>query len=145
MMEGRFRAWRFVHPDFDKAENAAGLRVSSQGRIDMVDEHAAVRQALLLLLSTRPGERIMHPQYGCNLHRLMFAPNDETTAGLAIHYIRQALTRFEPRLELLHIDALRSEDAVSAGRLEIVLEYRVKATQRADELTFPFDLLGERV
>lgn len=143
-MEGRFRAWRFVHPDFDPAENAGGLRVSNRGKIDMVEEHAAVRQALLLLLSTRPGERVMHPSYGCNLHRLLFAPNDETTAGLAIHYVRQALTRFEPRVELLRIDALRGEDAVSAGRLEVVLEYRVKATQRADELTFPFDLMGER-
>jgi len=47
-------------------------------------------------------------------------------------------------LELLRIDALRGDDAASAGRLEIVLEYRVRATQRADELTFPFDLLGER-
>lgn len=143
-MEGRFRAWRFVHPDFDKADGAAGLRVSSVGKIEMVEEHAAVRQALLLLLSTRPGERVMHPHYGCNLHRLVFAPNDETTAGLAIHYVRQALTRFEPRVELLRIDALRAEDAILAGRLEIVLEYRVKATQRADELTFPFDLMGER-
>jgi phage baseplate assembly protein W len=144
MMEGRFRAWRFVHPDFDQPEGAAGLLVSNLGRIDMVEEHAAVRQSLLLLLSTRPGERVMHPQYGCHLHRLMFAPNDETTAGLAIHYVRQALTRFEPRVELLRIDALRGDDTASAGRLEIVLEYRVRATQRADELTFPFDLLGER-
>lgn len=143
-MEGRYRAWRFVHPDFDTAGNAGGLRVSNSGRIDMVEEHASVRQALLLLLSTRPGERIMRPNYGCNLHRLIFAPNDETTAGLAIHYVRQALARWEPRVEILHLDASRPPDDAGAARLEIFLEYRVLATQRADVLTYPFDLMGER-
>ena len=143
-MEGRYRAWRFVHPDFDFRENFAGLRISNRGGIDMVEEHASVRQALLLLLSTRPGERVMRPTYGCNLHRLMFSPNDETTAGLAIHYVRQAITRWEPRVEILRIDAVRSPEVVSSARLELVFEYRVLSTQRADRLTFPFDLMGER-
>jgi phage baseplate assembly protein W len=142
-MKGRYRAWRFVHPDFDRPENAGGLRISNRGRIDMVEEHAAVRQSLLLLLSTRPGERVMHPTYGCNLHRLLFAPNDLTTAGLAIHYVREALTRFEPRVELMRIDAAGPGDVVAQARLEIIIEYRVRATQRADQLSFPFDLMGE--
>ena len=41
----------------------------------------------------------MRPGYGCHLFRLAFAPNDDTTAGLAIHYVRQALERWEPRIE----------------------------------------------
>ena len=143
-MEGRYRAWRFVHPDFDSPENAAGLRISNRGGIDMVEEHASVRQAILLLLSTRPGERVMRPTYGCNLHRLIFAPNDQTTAGLAIHYVRQAISRWEPRVDILRIDAVRAAEVVASGTLDIVFEYRVKATQRADRLTFPFDLMGER-
>jgi hypothetical protein len=143
-MKGRYQAWRFVHPDFDRPENAGGLQISNRGRIEMVEEHAAVRQAILLLLSTRPGERVMHPSYGSSLHRLMFAPNDETTAGLAIHYVREALIRFEPRIELIRIDAVRMDEAGSVGRLDIVLEYRVRATQRADGLSLPFDLMGER-
>jgi len=142
-MDGRYRAWRFVHPDFDTAKTGAGLRLSNRGGIDMVEEHASVRQAILLLLSTRPGERIMRPNYGCNLHRLIFAPNDETTAGLAIHYVNQAIERWEPRVEVLRVDALRAPELVSSATLEIVFEYRVRATQRADRLTYPFDLMGE--
>ena len=56
-----------------------------------VEGDDAVRQAILLLLTTRPGERVMRRTYGSLLHRLVFAPNDDTTAGLAIHYVRQAL------------------------------------------------------
>ena len=56
----------------------------------------AVRQSILLLLSTRPGERVMRPDNGCDLYRLAFAPSDDMTAGLAIHYVRQAVERWEP-------------------------------------------------
>lgn len=143
-MEGRYRALRFVHPDFDTREHYAGFRVSNRGQIEMVEEHASVRQAILLLLSTRPGERVMHPTYGCNLHRLIFSPNDETTAGLAIHYVRQAIMRWEPRVSIIRIDAVRSPEVVASARLELIFEYRVLSTQRADRLTFPFDLMGER-
>ena len=71
----------------------------------------AVRQSILLLLSTIPGERVMRPTYGCHLHRLVFWPNDDTTAGLAIHYVRRAVERFEPRVEVIRVDATRDADA----------------------------------
>ena len=53
----------------------------------MIAGDAAIRQSIILLLTTTPGERVMRPDYGCPLHRLMFQPNDATTAGLAIHYV----------------------------------------------------------
>jgi hypothetical protein len=139
MSAPRYRAWRFSHPDLDFGE-AHGLRLAATGAVDMVDEHAAVPQAVLLLLSTRPGERVMRPDYGCDLHRLTFAPNDDTTAGLAIHYVRRALERWEPRVQLLHLDATRS--AEDPERLEIFLEYRVRATQRGERLVYSLQLAG---
>jgi Bacteriophage baseplate protein W len=137
------RAWRFVHPDLDVAEGRAGLRLSPTGGIEMVEEHASVRQAVLLLLSTMPGERVMRPDYGCNLHRLVFSPNDDTTAGLAIHYVRQALERWEPRIQVLRLDAERNE--ADPGRLDIVLEYRLRSTRRTDRVVFPLSVTGEGV
>jgi phage baseplate assembly protein W len=140
----RERAWRFVNPEFDDKEQSAGLRVSNRGGIDMVEGGAAVRQSILMLLATRPGERVMRPHYGCHLHRLVFSPNDGTTAGLAIHYVRQAIERWEPRIDVIHLDATRSEDEGAPGLLEIFLEYRVRATQQTDRLAYAFDLTGER-
>ena len=64
----RYRAWRFLHPDLDLVGIApGGLRLSPSGGIAMVQEEASVRQAILLLLSTSPGERVMRPDYGCEL------------------------------------------------------------------------------
>jgi hypothetical protein len=107
----------------------------------MVDGDASVRQAILLLLSTIPGERVMRPDYGCDLHRLVFSPNDDTTAGLAIHFVKQALQRWEPRVEILRVDALPNQDR--AEQLDIVLEYRVRSTLRTEQLNLPFNLSGD--
>lgn len=137
MTTKRYRAWQFLHPDLDGSLHA-GLQVASGGGIGMVAEAAAVRQGILLLLSTRPGERVMRPTYGCHLYRLIFAPNDDTTAGLAIHYVRQAIDRWEPRIEILRLDAGR--DPQQAERLEIVLDYRVRTTQQSDSLRFALRL-----
>ena len=137
----RYRAWRFLHPDLDRSEEGVGLGLSPSGGIQMVEDRAAVRQAILLLISTRPGERVMRPDYGCNLHKLVFSPNDDTTAGLAIHYVRQALNRWEPRIVILRLDAFRDEGYPE--RLNIQLEYRLRSATLQDSLMFSVDLSGE--
>ncbi len=141
MTSTRYRAWRFLHPDIDAMEEFAGLGISATGGVDMVAEDASVRQAILLLLATVPGERVMRPDYGCDLHRLIFSPNDNTTAGLAIHYVRRALDRWEPRIQVLHLDA--EPNKLDPSRLDISLEYRLRATQRVDQLALSIDLATE--
>ncbi len=139
----RYRAWRFLHPDLDATEEFAGLQISARGGIDMVEGNDSVRQAVLLLLSTVPGERVMRPDYGCHLYRLFFSPIDGTTAGLAIHYVRRALERWEPRIEIVSLDA--GPSAERPEMIDIFLEYRVRATQRVEELTFSLNLLEGEV
>jgi phage baseplate assembly protein W len=145
---GRYRAWRFVLPsalasDPDRPWPSAGLQVTPTGRIDMVEEDASIRQSIMLLIATTPGERVMRPTYGCDLHRLVFAPTDDTTAGLAIHYIRTAIERFEPRITILSLDAGPHPD--EPGSLVVELQYRVNATRRVDQVHFSVDLAGRGV
>jgi len=130
------RGFRFAHPDLDEAP--AGMRVGPTGAPELVDGVEAVRQAVLLLLSTTPGERVMRPDYGCDLHRLLFAPNDDTTAGLAIHYVRRALERWEPRVAVLRVDANRHPDR--PGVLEVSVDYQVRAAQRRDQVVVALEL-----
>lgn len=112
---------RFGHPDFDSF-HGVGLTVSGTGRLMRVSGADLLRQSLLILLSTFPGERVMRPDYGCELLTLTFARNDDTTAGLAIHYVRQAIERFEPRVRILRLDATRS--GVDPHRLDVELDYQ---------------------
>lgn len=112
---------RFAHPDFDH-ETVSGLTVSPTGALQLASGPELLRQALLMLLSTTPGERVMRPRYGCDLLSLAFSHNDETTAGLAVHYVREAIERFEPRARIVRLAATRPTDA--PHQLHIVLEYQ---------------------
>jgi uncharacterized protein len=139
------RAWGFILPDLASGDLDHPLSLqpgfqTADGRLQMISGVDAVRQSIFLLLSTRPGERVMRPEYGCDLHRLVFAPNDHMTAGLAIHYVRQAVERWEPRVEILSLDA--GCDPQAGERLNIMLEYRLRATLQADQLFFSLDLTG---
>ena len=138
MSQSPLRAWRFGHPDL--AAGRPGLRLTPQQGIEMVSGNDAVRQAILLLLSTRPGERVMRPTYGCDIYQLLFAPNDDTTAALAIYYVRRALERWEPRVAIVKLDA--NQDPEQAHWLVITLGYRVRATGAVEQIELTLNLAG---
>ena len=133
----RDQAFRFDGAGFDPTVTG-GLRTTATGRVAMVEGDDSIRQAIMLLLSTTPGERLMRPTYGSHLHRLLFSVNDQTTAGLAIHYVRQALEQWEPRIEILDVDAGADPDL--AEQLNILLTYRVRASLGTETLVYPLDL-----
>jgi phage baseplate assembly protein W len=70
----------------------------------------------------------------------MFASNDDATAGLAMHYVRRALERWEPRIEILTLDAGAHPEV--PHRLDVALAYRIRATLQTADLTFSMDLTG---
>lgn len=144
------RAWLFDLPvsavATDSGERPRGLRLTPTGAVAMATDSRAVRQSILLLLATRPGERLMHPDYGCHLHRLVFAPNDASTAGLAIHYVREALTRWEPRIDIQRLDAgANLLGTADRAVLDIVLDYRVRRTGQDEQLTLGYGLETARL
>ncbi|MFI5915165.1 GPW/gp25 family protein [Dactylosporangium sp. NPDC051541] len=132
------RAVRFHGAGSAGHGGGTGPAVTAAGSLSMVEGDAAVRQAILLLLATTPGERLMRPEYGCHLDRLLFAPNDDTTAGLAVHYVRQAIQRWEPRADIVELDAAADPDI--ATRLNIRLRYRVRATAALHAVELALDL-----
>jgi phage baseplate assembly protein W len=83
-----------------------------------------IRDCITIILSTRPGERQMLPNFGCRIHELLFAPSTSTTAMSAQRYVREALGRWEPRVEVETVSA--APDSSGALRVEVV--YRIIAT-----------------
>jgi phage baseplate assembly protein W len=136
------RALRFAGavPGAIDAAPGGGLVLGATGALGTVEGDESVRQAIVLLLTTVPGERLLRPDYGAALHRLVFAPNDRTTAGLAIHYVRSALHRWEPRVRIVELDA--GPDPDDPARLVIRLVYRVRASLTTDLLELTLDLGG---
>ncbi|MBI3560629.1 MAG: GPW/gp25 family protein [Gammaproteobacteria bacterium] len=137
-MTNNFRALYFHHPDFDTEPVLSGLQITPTGRLKWVDEDLSVRQAILLLLTTTKGERVMRQDYGCDLDQLVFMPTDETTLGLAIHLVRQALSRWEPRIEIRRLDA--AYNSKEPYRMDIILEYNVRRSAGINRLTIPMSM-----
>ncbi len=119
--------WSFP-PTFSKAE---------QG-VKMVSAEEDIQQSLEILLSTRPGERIMHPEYGCNLDIMLFEPLTTTLITYVSDMIRTSILYFEPRLDLLKVD-INSQQATE-GLILIEIDYIIRSTNSRFNYVYPFYL-----
>ena len=108
------------------------------GQIAMARHDAAIRQAIWLILATARGERAMRPDFGCGIHELVFGTLSAGTAGQVTTEVRQALIRWEPRIDVLDVRA--APDAAEPNRLLISIEYRVRANNNRFNLVYPFYL-----
>lgn len=98
----------------------------------------SVRQAILIILATAKGERVMRPDFGCGIHELAFAINNTTTQGLAEYEVREALLQWEPRIEVLQVKATAA--GTQGEKLLVSIDYRVHTTDNRFNLVYPFYL-----
>jgi len=115
--------------------------VDARGRIALARQERDIEEAMRIILLTPKGQRVMRPEFGCQIHDLMFAPNDATTAGLATYYVEEALGMWEPRIHVKEVNA--RPDPENQGRLLIDISYEVKATHDSRSLVFPFYRIPE--
>src|SRR6059036_3265026 len=79
------------------------FRISPSGGIGLTAGAHDIDEAIRIILGTAKGERHMRPQFGCGIHDLVFAPNDATTHGLVETYVTEAISWWEPRVELVSV------------------------------------------
>ena len=95
-----------------------------------------IRQSIWLILSTAPGERQMRPDFGCGIHDLVFQPNTAALRGAIQVRVQEALTRWEPRIDVVDV---RVETPPEAGNyLLIRIDYRIRANNAFYNLVYPF-------
>ncbi|HEY6033002.1 MAG TPA: GPW/gp25 family protein, partial [Kofleriaceae bacterium] len=96
---------------------------------------------IFIILGTAPGERINRPEFGCQIHDLMFAPNNTITAAMPEVYCEEAIYKFEPRVEQVTCRAGPNTD--EPNRLDIRIEYVIAGKNDKRNLVFPFYLKNE--
>lgn len=100
-----------------------------------------LRQSIEIILDTEPGERIMRPDFGCGLRRYLMAPNTLTTRTAMTEDITNALTRWEPRVQLTNVSVLPDADqTLNPTLVWIEINYVRLADRRPDNLVYPFYL-----
>ncbi|MBZ5553746.1 MAG: GPW/gp25 family protein [Acidobacteriia bacterium] len=114
------------------------LQVDGQGHIAMNSFENHVRQSILLIVQTARGERLMRSDFGAGLFDQVFAPLNTTTTSLLAHDVKEALIRFEPRIEVL--DVAVTADAQREDVLLIDVQYRVRRTDTQFNVVYPFFL-----
>jgi uncharacterized protein len=106
------------------------------GLVARAEHEDDIRQSILIILETSPGERVMRPNFGCGIHDMVFTALDSTTLQQIRSTIGEALRRCEARIDVLDVNV--DEAATADGRLLIELEYRVRKTNQVGNLVFPF-------
>jgi hypothetical protein len=109
------------------------------GLVQSVAYEEDIRQSILIILETAPGERVMRPNFGCGIHEMVFTALDSTTVQRIRSLVEDALRRCEARIEV--IDVTVDEAATEEGKLLIEVEYRVRRTNQMGNLVFPFFFL----
>lgn len=110
-------------------------QITPGGSVRLVTGAEEIDAALRMILATKPGERLMRPDFGCAMWEQVFAPVDANTLGLIEQSVRAAIIRWEPRVEATSVQALAAGEG---SRVDIEIAYRVVATNDYRNLVHPF-------
>lgn len=122
--------------DFIGAGWSFPLGTDATGGIALVTQDREIEQAIRLILGTAVGERPMRPEFGCRIHDHVFNSATSTTAGQIAYDVRQALDRWEPRIDVL--DVAVSLDSMTSGMLYIDIRYSIRSLNDPRNLVYPF-------
>jgi len=128
--------WPFpVRWDHDRdTDPSPGLRTSSG------EQH--IKEALVLILRTALGERVMRPTFGAGVDRYVFDPRNGEVCRRLEEDVRRALLLAEPRVL---VDAVTAQLAGPAeDRIDVQIDYRIDRHRRPENLVLPFHVAGEQ-
>lgn len=117
------------------------MRTDVTGSIALSSGDRDIVEAIRLILGTSPGERPMRPEFGCGIHDRVFDSADSTTAGDIAVDVKEALLRWEPRINVLGVDV--TIDDYDRAKLYVDVGYEIRGTNSKRNLVFPFYVIPE--
>jgi len=115
------------------------IGLDDEGQVALAaDGEEGIRQSIWMILGTSPGERVMRPDFGCGIYDMVFGVNNAATASAVTGAVRQALTTWEPRIDVL--DVYAAPDPSRPNLLVIEINYQVRSTNSRFNLVYPFYL-----
>jgi uncharacterized protein len=106
------------------------------GAVEMTSDEQDIQLSLQILLSTRKGERVMQPDYGCNLDELVFEPMTTTFKTYIRELIKTAILYYEARIDLNSVKVDDSRE--TEGVILIILDYTVRTTNSRFNFVYPY-------
>lgn len=112
--------------------------VDERGGIALSQYEEKIRESILIILSTAKGERIMSPEFGCDINYFAFSVINSSTLTVIKSAVKEALILWEPRIEVLAVEI--STEKINDGILFIKIDYKVRTTNNEFNLVYPFYL-----
>jgi len=109
-----------------------------QGRYPYAQDNESIREVIWNILMTRPGERLMRPEFGAGLKNYIHQPNNQSTRSLMKDAIRKSIERWEPRIELEGIEVL--PDSARRTMVNITIRYRMRYGVETGAISMDLDL-----
>ena len=117
---------------------AQGGQTGTQTSLSISDGVSRIRQSLLQILYTFAGERPMRRGFGSNFSSFLFEPLDKQTLNAIIYEGQTAIQTWEPRVTVVRFQIGLIDQ--SNGLLQISVDFKIKDTNEAGNLVFPFYL-----
>jgi phage baseplate assembly protein W len=110
------------------------IDVAGSGSLNTVTEDEHLRQLIMQVLFTEPGERLNLPEFGCGVKRLLFAPNNDVLAATVQFLITQNLRRWlGNQLDVERVQVSSPPDEEFTLLVDVV--YTVKASDQRQQLS----------
>ena len=119
------RGWTFP-PTFE----------NKQGTVKLVSEEDDIVQSLKIILTTRPGERVTNPEFGCAMFDYLFDPINNYTEHRIKEAIQRAIVEYEPRITIEEIILDSSQEL--EGLISVELYYVIRKINTRSNIVFPF-------
>lgn len=117
------------------------LRLDPRGQVSLARGEDEIEQAMQIILGTIPGERRMRPEFGCRVWEMLFAPNNPATRNQIIQYVREALERWEPRIEVADVEVYG--DPTLDGGVTAEITYYIRDRYDPRSIVYPFYIAQE--
>jgi phage baseplate assembly protein W len=110
------------------------VKLNSRGGLSWSSGPDRIREAIWIVLATAPGERVMRPGFGAGAQNHVFDPNSSVSRARLAADIRDALTRWEPRISLVNVDVRQGDEP---SRVDVTIDYAIRTTNELFNLVFP--------
>jgi uncharacterized protein len=130
------------------------VAIDARGALESTEYERDVREAITIILSTAKGERVMRPDFGCGIHDYLFEVVNSQALSLIESSVREALTQWEPRIEVQEVRAAPRGSGGESGDargptpegfgIDIAIRYSVRTTNNQFNVVYPFNLTEGR-
>lgn len=113
---------------------------TSEGDIGVIENIEAVKQSIKNIILTPYGSRTRYqdPHFGCGVFGLIGEKISPVNSILIQDEIENALSNYEPRVELLEVNV---ETSTQTNSYNILVKYKILAINFEDDLVLDLEIL----